>query len=105
MTTRRTGRGDGAHPRDLLQLWKDTFNVLLAEGGRLLPNFIAWGLHPFLTGRPYRIVALREFLRYAKGHPNVWFARCLDVARWWEKDSRDHSVESWPNYGTGLQRG
>jgi len=99
-----TYKAEERTPRELLQLWKDTFDVLYAEGSRS-PNFIAWGLHPFLTGRPYRIVALREFLRYAKGHPNVWFARCLDVARWWEKNYRDHSVESWPNYGTGLQRG
>ncbi len=66
---------------------------------------MAWGLHPFLSGRPDRIVALREFLHYAKAHPNVWFARCIDIARWWETHYRDHLVETWPNYGTRRQRG
>ncbi len=98
-----TYKAEERTPRELLQLWKDSFDVLYAEGDRF-PNFMAWGLHPFLTGRPYRIVVLREFLRYAKGHPNVWFARCIDVARWWEKNYRDVSVETWPNYGTGRLR-
>ncbi|MCH7977457.1 MAG: hypothetical protein IH935_00595, partial [Acidobacteria bacterium] len=26
---------------------------------------------------------LEEFIVYAKGHPGVWFARCIDIARWW----------------------
>lgn len=99
-----TYKAEERQPRELLQLWKDSFDVLYGEGARF-PNFMAWGLHPFLTGRPYRIVALKEFLRYAKGHPKVWFARCIDVARWWEKNYRDHSAETWPNYGTGRQRG
>lgn len=98
-----TYRGEERTPRELLTIWKDAFDVLYAEGAHH-PNFLAWGMHPFLTGRPYRIVALREFLRYAKGHPHVWFPRCIDVARWWRKSYRDHSVETWPNYGTGVPR-
>ena len=98
-----TYKNEERTPRDLLSIWKDTFDVLYTEGARH-PNFMAWGMHPFLTGRPYRIIVLREFLRYAKGHPQVWFPRCIDVARWWEKNYRDHSVETWPNYGTGRPR-
>ena len=36
-----------------------------------------------LSGRPGRANALEEFIRYAKGFPNVWFARRIDIARWW----------------------
>ena len=37
-------------------------------------------VHPFLSGRPGRIAALREFLEHALGLGDVRFARCRDVA-------------------------
>jgi allantoinase len=88
--------GDGRTARDLLEMWKDSFDQLYAEGATN-PNMMTFGMHPFLTGRPYRAPILREFLRYAKGHKNVWFPRCIDVARWWLENYRDHQVETWPN--------
>jgi hypothetical protein len=30
-------------------------------------------------------VALRRFLQYATGMPDVWFARRIDIARWWRE--------------------
>ena len=86
----------GRTPRELGQIWKDTFDVFYAEGATS-PKMMAWGLHPFLTGRPYRAAVLQEFIRYAKGHPGVWFPRCIDVARWWREKYRDHHVETWPS--------
>ncbi len=83
-------------PRDLLSIWKDTFDQLYAEG-ETYPSIMAWGLHPFLSGRPYRARVLQEFIRYAKGHPRVWFARCQDVARWWKEQYFESWVEEWPN--------
>lgn len=91
-----TNAESGRTPRELLQIWKDTFDVFYAEGATS-PKMMAWGLHPFLTGRPYRAAILQEFIRYAKGHPGVWFPRCIDVARWWLEKYRDHHVETWPN--------
>jgi chitin deacetylase len=35
------------------------------------------------VGRPSRIVALQRFLEYARSFPGVWFARRIDIARWW----------------------
>ena len=58
---------------------------------------MAWGLHPFLSGRPYRAAILQEFIRYTKGHSGAWFPRCIDVARWWLLKYPDHHVETWPN--------
>ncbi|HXG36595.1 MAG TPA: polysaccharide deacetylase family protein [Dehalococcoidia bacterium] len=84
-------------PRELFQIWKDTFDWLYEEGERGAPKMMLWGLHPFLTGRPFRAVLLREFIRYAKGHPGVWFARCIDVANWWLERYQDAHVEDWPN--------
>jgi allantoinase len=92
--------GDGRTPRDLLQMWKDAFDQLYAEGAHS-PKMMTWGMHPFLTGRPYRAPLLREFIRYAKGHKGVWFPRCIDVARWWLENYRAHQVENWPNVAMG----
>ena len=33
-----------------------------------------------------------------KDHTEVWFPRCIDVARWWIESYRRHQVETWPNY-------
>jgi peptidoglycan/xylan/chitin deacetylase (PgdA/CDA1 family) len=104
LTDHRTGRADaGRTPRELLQLWKDNFDYLYEEGERF-PSFMSLGLHPFLIGRPFRATVLREFLRYAKGHPGVWFPRCIDVARYWLEHHRTNRIDLWPNYGTGLSR-
>ncbi|MBI4526689.1 MAG: polysaccharide deacetylase family protein [Deltaproteobacteria bacterium] len=101
-TDHRTGRADaGRTPRELLQIWKDNFDWIYEEG-ETNPGFMSLGLHPFLIGRPFRTVILREFLRYAKGHPRVWFARGIDMANYWLENCRDNLIERWPNYGTGL---
>ncbi|MCV7169236.1 polysaccharide deacetylase [Mycobacterium manitobense] len=44
-------------------------------------------VHPFLSGRPSRIVALRGLIEYAKETGDVRFARCRDVADAVEADS------------------
>jgi hypothetical protein len=41
------------------------------------------GLHCRIAGRPSRAVVLRQFLQYARGFNDVWFARRIDIARWW----------------------
>lgn len=102
MTDHRTASGNaGLIPRDLLQIWKDNFDWVYEEGEDY-PGFISITLHPFLIGRPFRTIILREFLRYAKGHPGVWFPRGIDLVNYWLKNCRDNLVERWPNYGTGL---
>ena len=88
---------DGRTPRQLLEIWKDCFDYLYEEGEAGSPKTMIWGLHPFLTGRPYRAKILREFIKYAKGHPRVWFARCIDIAEWWLKNYKESRVEKWPN--------
>ena len=40
------------------------------------------GLHMRLVGHP-AAQALANFIEYAKGFPNVWFARRIDIARHW----------------------
>jgi peptidoglycan/xylan/chitin deacetylase (PgdA/CDA1 family) len=85
-------------PADFLQVWKDNFDYLYEEGGKGRPGLMLCGLHPFVTGRPSRTMVLRQFLRHAKSFPDVWFARCYEVAEWWQKHYMDSYVEDWPNY-------
>ena len=60
---------------------KDTFDVLYAEGGRMM----SIGLHCRLAGRPGRSAALERFVDYVLAQPNVWVARRIDIARHWRK--------------------
>ncbi|WAC57535.1 allantoinase PuuE [Gordonia sp. SL306] len=60
----------------------DTLDELLL-GGSEAPRMMSLGLHLRLVGRPARAHAVRRFLEYASAHPDVWFARRIDIARWW----------------------
>lgn len=84
-------------PRQLLEIWKDTFDCLYKES-EVNPTIMLWGIHPFLTGRPYRAPILQEFISYAKKFEGVWFTRCIDVARWWKNNYRDRLIEEWKYY-------
>jgi hypothetical protein len=39
-------------------------------------------MHPFVSGVPYRTKIMDEFISYAKGYRDVWFARRLEIANW-----------------------
>ena len=67
---------------DFYEYMKDTFDVLYEEG-RSHPKMMSVGLHCRIAGRPARSRAVDRFLRYAKSHPGVWFARRDEIARWW----------------------
>jgi len=62
---------------------KDSFDALYAEGEAGAAKMLSIGLHCRLIGRPGRVMALRRFMDYAKGHEGVWFARRIDIARHW----------------------
>ena len=61
---------------------KDSFDVLYAEGGRMM----SIGLHCRLIGRPGRAAALQRFIDYANGYDGVWFATREDIADHWTKN-------------------
>jgi peptidoglycan/xylan/chitin deacetylase (PgdA/CDA1 family) len=85
-------------------MWKDCFDWLYEEGEKD-PKFMIWGNHPFLSGRPHRTKMLQEFIRYAKRHPKVWFARAGDIAKWYRENYRDAQVEEWPNFTVAGRHG
>jgi OHCU decarboxylase len=58
---------------------KDSFDVLYAEGGRMM----SVGLHCRLIGRPGRTAALQRFVDYANSHDGVWFATREEIADHW----------------------
>ncbi len=60
---------------------KDTFDVLYAEGGRMM----SVGLHCRLAGRPGRTAAVARFLDHVAGKERVWIARRIDIAEHWRK--------------------
>eukprot|EP00752_Nemacystus_decipiens_P019606 g17662.t1 len=62
----------------------DSFDALYVEGQAGSPKMLSIGLHCRLAGRPGRIMALKRFLDYARGHEGVWFGRRIDIARHWK---------------------
>ena len=78
----RFWRGGLVSTEDFYQYMKDSFDCLYEEGTET-PKMMSIGLHCRIAGRPPRSRALERFLKYAKGHQDVWFARRVDSARWW----------------------
>lgn len=67
----------------------EELNVLYKEGatsGRLMNV----GIHPHVSGRAYRIRALREFIQHAKSLPGVWFATREEIADWYLQNHESH---------------
>ncbi len=62
-----------------LSYLRDTFDVLYAEGGRMM----SVGLHCRLVGRPGRAAALARFLDHVAAHDGVWVTTRLAIARHW----------------------
>jgi putative urate catabolism protein len=60
---------------------KDSFDVLHAEGGRMM----SIGLHCRLAGRPGRGAAVARFLDYVLSHEDAWLATRIEIARHWRK--------------------
>ena len=61
---------------------KDSFDVLYEEAATH-PKIMSIGLHNRIIGRPGRISSLNQFIAYAKGFPEVWFATREEIAKWW----------------------
>jgi peptidoglycan/xylan/chitin deacetylase (PgdA/CDA1 family) len=60
--------------RAIQRLWQE---------GDTTPRMMTIGLHPRLVGDPARSDALHRILDHAQGLGDVWFARRVDIARWW----------------------
>lgn len=67
-------------PRDWLAYCKDSFDWLHAEALQQGPRMMSVGVHLRIIGRPGRIGAYEEFLRYAAATRHVWIATRREIA-------------------------
>ncbi|MCL4370059.1 MAG: polysaccharide deacetylase family protein [Chloroflexi bacterium] len=78
----RFWRGGLVSVDDFYEYMRGAFDCLYGESATV-PKMMSLGLHCRIGGTPARSQALARFLEYARGFSDVWFARRVDVARWW----------------------
>jgi peptidoglycan/xylan/chitin deacetylase (PgdA/CDA1 family) len=66
-----------AGPRQVLQVWKDEFDVAYEEGTTFVLT-----MHPHVIGHRSRIVVLRELIEHIRERSDVWFGTHADAVRW-----------------------
>ena len=81
----------GFSTNQFLDAMKEELDVILSEAvasgsGRMMNV----GLHPHVSGRAYRIRAVREFLEYANSLDGVWFATREEIAEWYLQNNAGH---------------
>jgi len=64
-------------PRDVLEVYKDEFDVAYEEGTMFLLT-----MHPHYIGHRSRIVVLRELIEHINKKPDVWFGTHEQAVRW-----------------------
>ena len=72
-----------------LEMFKEQFDWLYEESAAS-GRFMNIGLHPHVIGQPYRIRALRDFIRYAKTFDDVWWATREEIAEWYLENHESH---------------
>lgn len=72
-----------------LAVFKEQFDWLYAESATS-GRFMNIGLHPHVIGQPFRIRALRDFIRYVKEFDDVWFATREEIAAWYLDNHASH---------------
>jgi allantoinase len=70
----------------------EELDVLHAEGATQ-PRLMNVGLHPHVSGRAYRIRALREFIEHARSLEGVWWPTREEVARCYLAQAATHIAE------------
>lgn len=76
-------------PGDFAEYCKRGLDELRREGHAGHPKMMSVGLHPRWAGQAGRTSGLREFIEYALELGDVWFARRIDIARWWLKHHKE----------------
>lgn len=71
-----------ANAEQFYEYLKDSFDYMHEES-RINGKMMSIGTHVRISGRPGRTVALDRFLKYAEQFDDVWFARRVDIAKWW----------------------
>jgi len=71
-----------SNSEEFYQYLKDSFDYMHEES-KTNGKMMSIGTHVRISGRPGRTVAVDRFLNYAKQFNDVWFARRVDIAKWW----------------------
>jgi allantoinase len=81
-----------AHTNDeFVDILKCELSELLSESTETnSARLMNLGLHPHVSGRAYRLPAIREFLEFAKSQEGVWFATREEIARWYIENDEGH---------------
>lgn len=72
-------------PEEFFNHLKNTFDCLYEEDRT---GMMSIGIHPRFSGHPGRCVALQQFVNYIKDLPEVWIARRIDIAKYWQSMSQ-----------------
>lgn len=80
-------------PQDYLQLIKDHFDQLMAEGEES-GTVMCLPLHPYLIGQPHRLWILDQALDYICSQSGVWLTTGREIARWYLDNYYD-STSDW----------
>lgn len=70
-------------------VFREQFDWLYREGATS-GRHMCIGLHPHVIGQPFRMRALTQFLDYARGFPDVWFATREEIATWYLEHHASH---------------
>ena len=66
---------------DVLEIYKEEFKAVHACGG-----LFVLVMHPQLSGRPSRVLMMKEFMDFVKGIEGVWLPRPIDVVEYWRSE-------------------
>lgn len=64
--------------RQVLELYQEEFRGIHAYGG-----LFTLTMHPQASGRPSRVLMLKELIEYVRSFPDVWIASPAEVVEYW----------------------
>ena len=76
-----------------LEMLKEQFDQLYEES-KITGKLMSVGLHPHVSGHPFRIRAIRDFLKYVKTFDDVWWASREEIADWYLENHKTHIPNS-----------
>lgn len=74
---------------DVLEIYKEEFRAVHTAGG-----LFVLVMHPQLSGRPSRVLMLKEFMDYVKGFEGVWLPRPIDVVEYWRSENMPQELRA-----------
>ena len=68
-------------PQQVYEVWSSAF-----EGAYRYGRSFVLTMHPYIIGRPGRLLMLERLIDHIKSFPNIEFARAIDVAQSWPSE-------------------